>query len=99
MFLFMGAAMVVAPLGDTNTDPGNLTEQEREPELKIGGGIMGMICRGEPQIMKVSELREAPVALCHSGFWIYQTAHGLSLYPHEPGQLKVLKSGIHSRLG
>jgi len=39
MFLFMGAAMVVAPLGDTNTDPGNLTEQEREPELKIGGGL------------------------------------------------------------
>jgi hypothetical protein len=41
MFLFMGAAMVVALLGETNTEPGNLTEQEREPELKIGGGNYG----------------------------------------------------------
>jgi hypothetical protein len=32
MFLFIGPAMVVALLGDTNTKPANLTEQVREPE-------------------------------------------------------------------
>lgn len=29
----MGPAMVAAPLAETNTEPRNLTEQEREPEL------------------------------------------------------------------
>jgi hypothetical protein len=32
MFLFIGPAMVVALLGDPNTEPANLTEQEREPK-------------------------------------------------------------------